>query len=150
VTVVAESDLPWVPGAVRQVLLADTAFATACHHRLATTRAFSDVGLPFGLLRVVVGSLQPLGGGGYKVDVQLDAFCLGAGYADEEPDPIVWRIANRGVRVLQQTKNQRYQTMHWSVSRIPFAGPLDPDDSRGDDTVLYRAAARAELAIHNI
>lgn len=145
-----ESDLPWVPGAVRSVLLADTAFATSCGNRLATSRAPSTVTEPFGLLRVVVGSLYPLGGGGYRVDVQLDAYCPEAGYGDEEADPIVWRIANRAVRVLQRTKNQRHQTMHWSVSAIPFAGPLDPDKSRGEDAVLYRAAVRAELAIHNI
>lgn len=145
-----ESDLPWVPGAVRAALLADTAFATACHNRLVTSKAPSTVTTPFGLLRVVVGSLRPLGGGGYLVDVQLDAFCPEAGYGDEEADPIVWRIAHRATRVLDRTRNVRFQTMHWSVRDIPFSGPLDPDKSRGDADVLYRAAVRAELAIHNL
>lgn len=146
-----ESDLPWVPGAVRQVLLADVPFATACPaSRLATGKAPSSVTAPFGLVRVVVGSLRPLGGGGYHVDVQLDAFCPEEGHDGTEADPLVWLIALRGKRALEQAKNVPYQTMHWSVQRIPFAGPLDPDKSRGESAVLNRAAVRAELAIHNL
>jgi hypothetical protein len=146
-----ESDLPWLPGAVRELLLADGPFAAACPSaRLATSAAPGTVTTPFALMRVVVGSLRPLGGGGYLVDVQLDAFCPKAGYDGEEADRIVWRIAHRATRALIQAKNVPYQTMHWSTRRIPFAGPLDPDKSRGDDATLNRAAARAELAIHNL
>lgn len=146
-----ESDLPWLPGAVRQLLLKDTPFATVCPPaRLATSAAPGTVTAPFALVRVVVGSLRPLGGGGYLADVQLDAFCPAAGYDDEEADPIVWRIAHRATRALGQAKNVRYQTMHWSTRAIPFAGPLDPDKTRGEADVLNRAAVRAELAIHNL
>lgn len=130
--------------------MADAGFATSCHNRLVTGKAYSDVTIPFGLLRVVVGSLRTLGGGGYLVDVQLDAFCPEAGYGGEESEPIVWRIAHRATRVLDRTRNVPYQSMHWSVRAVPFAGPLDPDKTRGEDAVLNRAAVRAELAIHNI
>ncbi|MDF2968946.1 MAG: hypothetical protein K0Q93_2724 [Nocardioidaceae bacterium] len=146
-----ESDLPWIPGAIREALLEDAEFVSACGgaSRIATTRAPSDVTKPFALTRLVVNSVTTLGGGGYRAWVQIDGFCPAGGFSGEEAEPIVWRIATRGKRALEQVRNRAYQTMHFSCH--PRAvGALDPDDSRGDDTPLSRAAAQIEVVIHNI
>lgn len=144
-----ESDLPWIPAAIRQALRLDAAFTSACLDRVSTTKAPTDVTKPFAMARLVVNSVTPLGGGGYRAWVQIDGFCPDAGYNGEEADPIVWRIATRGKRALEQVRNRQYESMHFSC--FPRAiGALDPDDSRGDDNVLRRAAAQIEVLVHNI
>jgi hypothetical protein len=145
-----ESDLPWIPAAIRQALLEDAAFVAACGGagRIATTRAPSDVTKPFALARLVVNSVTTLGGGGYRAWIQIDGFCPVTGYGGEEADPIAWRIATRGKRALERVRNRPYESMRFSCH--PRAvGALDPDDSRGDDATLSRAAAQIEVVIHN-
>lgn len=139
-----ESDLPWIPAAVRAYLLADTAFAAASGSRVST-RAPSPVTEPYVTLQLPT-PLGALGGGGYKPIVQVDAWCDRE--ATEDPEVIVWRIALRAARRLERARNITYQTMRWSA-RVLDAGPLPPDKSRGDDSPLYRAMCRAELTVHN-
>jgi hypothetical protein len=141
-----ESDLPWVPGAVRQLLLADTAFATASGSRVSTRSPGNVTSGPYATIQLPT-PLGVMGGGGYKPIVQIDAWCDPG--AAEEPEAVVWRIAMRAKRVLETARNVSYQTMHWSA-RVIDAGPLPPDKSRGDDSPLYRAMVRAELTIKNL
>lgn len=144
-----ESDLPWIPAAIREALRLDATFTTATLDRISTTKAPGDVTKPFAMVRLVVNSVTTLGGGGYRAWVQIDGFCPDAGYNGEEADSIVWRIATRGKRALEQVRNRPYGSMHFSCH--PRAvGTLDPDDSRGDDVILRRAAAQVEVLIHNI
>jgi hypothetical protein len=139
-----ESDLPWVVAAVRQYLLADADFATASGGRVST-RAPSEVGEHYVTIQLPT-PLGSLGGGGYKPIVQVDAWCDRV--AAEDPEVIVWRIASRAARRLQQARNVPYQTMHWKA-RVLDLGSLPPDVTRGKDAPLYRAMCRAELTIHN-
>lgn len=139
-----ESDLPWVPAAVRQYLLADTPFNQATGGRLST-RA-SNVTEPYSTIQLP-SPLAAMGGGGYKPLVQVDAWCDQD--AAEEPEYVVWRIAMRAKSALERARNVPYLTMHWSA-RVIDCGPLPPDRTRGDDSPLYRAMCRAELTIHNI
>lgn len=144
-----ESDLPWIPGAVRAVLLEDSAFATACFNRVSTSKAPGDVTKPFSMARLVVNSVQPLGGGGYTAWVQVDGYCPDVGYGGEEADPVVWRIVTRAQRVLERTRNRPHQTMHFSCHPRGL-GPLDPDTTRGESTPLARAALQVQITIHNL
>lgn len=144
-----ESDLPWIPFAVREALMADATFAAACHNRCSTTKAPADVTKPFALCRLVVNSVQPLGGGGYRAWVQVDGYAPDSGYGGEEGDPIAWRIADRAKRALERVRNRPYESMHFSCTPRAI-GSLDPDDTRGEDQVLRRAATQVEITIHNL
>ena len=143
-----ESDLPWIPGALRELLLFDPDFTAACHGRVST-KAPSDVVTPFALARPMVNSVIPLDGGGYKVMVQVDGNCASGGYGGEEAEVITWRIADRAKRVFLRSRNVEYQTMHYSM-RVVGLGPLPVDVSRGESSPLDRAGVRAEMTIHNI
>jgi hypothetical protein len=139
-----ESDLPWIPAALRAYLLADAPFTAASGGKVST-RAPSSVTEPYVTLQLPT-PLGVMGGGGYKPIVQVDAWCDPGGA--EDPEVIVWRIALRAARRLERARNVAYQTMRWSA-RVLDAGPLPPDKSRGDDSPLYRAMCRAELTVHN-
>lgn len=142
-----ESDLPWIPGALRQLLLADVPFKTASHNRVSS-KAPGDVNVPFSLVRVMLDSVIPLDGGGYKLLVQAEGLCVASGYGNEEAELVVWRIADRARNVFRTARNVEYQSMHYSMR--PFGmGPLPQDTSRGDSNPLERAGVRAEMTIHN-
>lgn len=140
-----ESDLPWIPGAVMEWLLADTPFAQACHNRLST-RAPSDVSVPYATLQLPAPG-SDLGGGVYKQLLQIDGWCAGS-WADEDPEVVAWRMATRAGQRLRLARNVPYQTMHYSVR--PFeVGPLPADTTRGDSVPLYHAVMRGEITVHN-
>lgn len=142
-----ESDLPWVPLAVKARLVLDAPFVEALGSaQRIYTRAPANVTDPYVTLQLPT-PLGVMGGGGYKPIAQVDVWRVEAG--TEDPEAVVWRIAMRAKRVLETARNVQYQTMHWSA-RVIDAGPLPPDKSRGDDSPLYRAMVRAELTIHNI
>lgn len=138
-----ESDLPWLPGAIRVLLLADLDFNSACQGR-AGTRLPGDMTKPFAQIRVPGG--LDLGGGGYKPLVQVDGWAAPAD--GEDPEIVVWRIATRAARVLRTARNVQYQSMHYTPRVLD--GPMATEDtSRGPDAPLYRALIRAEITIHN-
>lgn len=143
-----ESDLPWIPEALRTLLMADAPFNAASYGRLSS-KAPGDVAIPFALARVMTNSAIPLGGGGYKVLIQVDGCCVSSGYDNEEAEKIVWRMADRAKRVFQTARNVNYQTMHYRLRPVGV-GPLPQDVSRGEANPLERAAVRAEMTIHNI
>jgi hypothetical protein len=144
--VTVESDLPWVPLAVKDLLAADAAFveAVGATGRIYT-RAPASVAAPYVTIQLPT-PLGAMGGGGYKPIVQVDAWRVEAG--TEDPEIVVWRIAMRAKNVLQVARNVPFETMHWSA-RVIDCGPLPPDRTRGDDSPLYRAMCRAELTIRN-
>lgn len=139
-----ESDLPWVPGAIRALLLADAEVESACGGRVST-RANSDVTLPYITVRMPPSS-GDMGGGGYRPLVQIDAWSLDN--QSEDPEVIVWRIASRSARALRGARNVAYESMFYTP-RVLDMTALPPDVSRGEGNPLYRAAVRAELTIHN-
>lgn len=142
-----ESDLPWVPAAVRARLVADAPFVAALGSaQRIYTRAPAAVTAPYVVIQLP-SPLAAMGGGGYKPLVQVDAWRVAEG--TEDPEVVVWRIAMRAKRVLDTARNVAFETMHWSA-RVIDCGPLPPDTSRGDSSPLYRAMVRAELTLHNI
>lgn len=142
-----ESDLPWVIGAVREVLAADALFFSACHERVSE-KAPSEVSIPYATIQLPT-SIGDMGGGVYRPMVQVDGWCPSSGYGDEEASVVVWRIASRANRVLKTLRNRQYQTMHFSA-RTTDLMPLPADTSRGDSTPMAHAMTRAILTIHNI
>jgi hypothetical protein len=136
--------LPWIPGAIRQLLLADATFSTSCAGRCGT-RLPSDMTSPFAQLRISGGVSISGDGVAFSPLVQVDGWCAPGGA--EDPEIVSWRIASEAARVLGRARNITYQTMRYSARLID--GPLsDVDTSRGTSSPLYRALIRAELSVH--
>lgn len=136
--------LPWIPGAVRQLLLADPVFNAACGGRLMT---ILPSGLTFCAQLRLPGNNSISGDGvAFSPLVQVDGWCV-PGIPGTDPEMKAWEIAAEAARVLGRARNVTYQTMSYSGRLIE--GPLpDVDTSRGEDSPLYRAIVRAGLAVH--
>lgn len=139
--------LPWVPGAIRQLLLADSDFSAACAGRCGT-RLGSEVTY---CAQVRTPGVNSLSGDGvaYSPLVQVDGWCTreAADGLGVDPEVKAWEIAAHAARVLGRARNVSYQNMTYSGRLIE--GPLpDVDISRGESTPLYRAVVRVELAVH--
>lgn len=136
--------LPWIPGAIRVPLLADTQFNTACGGRLSTR-------LPSPLTfcaRIRLAGNNSLSGDGvaWSPLVQVEGWCAPDLEGIPNPDEKAWDIAAEAARVLSRLRNISYQNTHYS-SRV-VEGPLpDVDTSRGESTPLYWALVRAELRL---
>lgn len=89
-----------------------------------------------------------MGGGGYKPLVQVDAWCPPGVYGGMEAEAVVWRIASRAKRVLEETRDEQFETMYWSARPVDLM-PLPPDTSRGESNPLIRAMTRAVLTVKN-
>jgi hypothetical protein len=142
-----ESDLPWFYQAVRNRLAEDADFMAACGSRLSE-RPPSSVTLPVATIQLP-GSVGAMGGGGYKPLVQIDAWCPPGVFSGLEASAVVWRIVSRAKRVLEVTRNEQFETMHWSARPVDLMS-LPPDVSRGESNPLIRAMTRAVLTVHNI
>lgn len=136
--------LPWVPGAIRQLLLADAVFASECG---------GDVLTRLGSTVTYCAQIQVSGGTSLSGDgvawsplVQVDGWCApNAGAGD--PERKAWAIAVEAARVLGRARNIPYQNMSYSARVVD--GPLPGvDTSRGTSTPLYRAVVRAEIRAH--
>lgn len=136
--------IPWVPGAVRQLLLADSGFNTACGGRLATRLPST---ITFCAQLRLPGNNSISGDGvAYSPLIQVDGWCA-PGISGVDPEVKAWQIAAEAARVLGRARNVIYQNMSYSARLID--GPLpEVDTSRGESAPLYRAIVRAELAVH--
>lgn len=136
--------IPWIPGAIRQLLLADALFSAECGGRLST-RLPSTVTF-CAQLRLPGNNSLSGDGVAYSPLIQVDGWCA-PGITGVDPEVKAWQIAAEAARVLSQARNVSYQNMAYSA-RL-FDGPLpDVDTSRGESTPLYRAIVRAELSVH--
>lgn len=138
--------LPFVPAAVRALLVAAPAFTALVPAARVTTRAPDDVTAAFVLVRPGGGALPvEVSGGVWSPMVQVDAYSPGGSSVD--PEVVVWRVAATAAAVLSRARNVGYQSMHYSARVVD--GPLtDVDTSRGPSSPLYRALIRAELRVH--
>lgn len=140
-TVSQPGPIPWIPGAVRQLLLADAEFTAACGGRVSTI-LHSTVTF---CAQIRTPGLNSMSGDGvaWSPLVQVDGWCAaGLGL---EPEVKAWEIASHAARILGRARNVTYQNMTYSGRLVE--GPLpDVDTSRGESTPLYRAIVRAELA----
>jgi hypothetical protein len=140
----APAPLPWIPGAIRQLLLADTVFSTACGGRLSTILPSS---ITFcGQVRTPGNNSISGDGVAFSPLVQVDGWCA-PGLDGIDPERKAWEIGAAATRVLGRARNVIYQTMSYSARLID--GPIpDVDTSRGESSPLYRTIVRAELAVH--
>lgn len=136
--------LPWIPGAIRGLLLADAVFSTACGARVSTI-------LPSTVTfcaQIRTPGNNSLSGDGVAFSplVQVDGWCA-PGITGVDPERKAWEIAAEAARVLGRARNVTYQNVSYSARLID--GPIpDVDTSRGDSSPLYRAIVRAVLAVH--
>lgn len=135
--------MPWILGAVRQLLLADADFNTACDGRLMT-RLPSEVTF-CAQLRLPGNNSLSGDGVAFSPLIQVDGWCA-PGKSEMDPEMKAWEIAAHAARVLGRARNVIYQNMAYSGRLIE--GPIpDVDTSRGASVPLYRAIVRAELAV---
>ncbi|MGW5645063.1 hypothetical protein ACWEV3_40980 [Saccharopolyspora sp. NPDC003752] len=138
--------LPWVPGAVRALLLADAEFSAACGGYCAPTSPTTITG-PFAQLRLV-GNFPLAGNVAFRPLVQVDGWAP-ASMTTVDPTAAAWRVAAEAARVLAGAANVRWSSIDYSARVVD--GPVEgvADTSRGTATALLRALVRAELTVHN-
>ena len=137
--------IPWVPGAIRQLLLADAPFMTECGSRLSS-RLPSTVTF---CARVRLAGNNSLSGDGvaWSPLIQVEGWCAPGVTGVSDPEVKAWDIAARAAVVIGRSRNITYQNMTYSVRLVE--GPLsDVDTSRGESTPLYWSLVRAELNAH--
>lgn len=134
---------PWVPGAIRAYLLADTDFATASASRVGT-RLPADMTKPFVQIRVI-GNISLSDTSFAKSPlVQLDCW---AAPGPVDPEVQAWDLAELAASRLSTVRNVSYEDMVWSSRLVD--GPIpNVDTSRGDSSPLYGALIRVELKTH--
>ena len=136
-------DFPWIVPAIREVLLADSAFSALVGGRISSrlpalvpgpTVKLSATAIP---VNVPAGVWSPL--------VQVDVYVPPT--SDGDPEDIAWSVVAKSAGVLSTVRNRPFENMHFSAEVID--GPiLDVDKSRGDSNPLYRGIIRAELLVH--
>lgn len=138
--------LPFVPAAVRSLLVGSSDFTALVPAGRITTRAPADVTTPFALVRSAGGAL-PLdaSAGAWSPLVQVEGFAPAGGATD--PEVVVWRIAAMTAAILSRARNVPYESMRWSA-RVTDGPIADVDTSRGSSAPLYRALVRAEITLH--
>lgn len=139
----APDPIPWLPPAIRQLLLADAAFTAACEGRVST-RLPSTVTF---CAQIRVPGLNATSGDGvaWSPLVQVDGWCA-PGIPGVDPEQKAWDIAALAGRILGRARNITIGTMSYSGRLVE--GPLpDVDTSRGESSPLYRAIIRAELYV---
>jgi hypothetical protein len=142
----ASASLPWIPGAVRALLLADEEFAASCGGYCAT-RAPADITGPFAQCRMV-GNYSLGGNVGYRPLVQVDGWAPES-MSSTDPTFAAWNVAANAARVLAAAANVRWQSIDYTARVVD--GPMEgaPDTSRGPASPLLRFLVRAELTVHN-
>jgi hypothetical protein len=143
VTVPAPPILPWIPPAVRVLLLADAEFTAACGGR-CVTRLPSDMTKPVAQLRATAIPID-VSAGAWSPMVQVDGWCAPGGPVD--PEQAAWRVAVAASRVLARARNVAWENIHYKA-RVTDGPLTDIDTARGLTAPLYRAFIRAELIVH--
>jgi hypothetical protein len=135
--------LPWVPGAVREYLLADPGFYAMCGGRIST-RPPASVTQPF--VRVQAAGGFAVGGDPmlWSPLVQVDAYAPKT--AQPDPEIVVWVLAAAAGRIMGRAANITYQNSSWR-GRVTDGPIPDVDTSRGADTPLYVCRVRVELTM---
>lgn len=140
---------PHVPSAIRSLLLADSQFNTSCAGR-CSTRTPADVTKPYAIVQLA-GSI-PIDGRGWAWSplVQVNAWSPNVGADD--PEQVVWRIANHAARILGAARAITYTDSDGSMTytaRITDGPMSQVDTSRGTATPLYGCLVRAELRLQH-
>ena len=144
-TIPEAPSLPFVPGFLRSVLLADDVFSDLCGARCGT-RAPSDVSSPFAIVQGPGGFPIDASAGAWSPLAQVNGWCPnGLGL---DPEDIVWRIVTRAAGVLSRVRNASYGGARWTARVIDGPLPTPLDRSRGESQVLYGCLIRAELKVH--
>lgn len=135
--------LPWVPGAVRAVLLADATFSGLIGAPRVLFEAPPSVTTSFVIIQAPGGFSLSGDGVAWSPLVQVDA------YSPITPDARkdVWTLVATAAQVLGRARNIGYESMFYSGRIVD--GPLEGvDTSRGTANPLRRALIRAELKAH--
>lgn len=145
----AAPQLPYLPGLVRAVLLADSVFLNLCGGRCGV-RAPSDVTRPYAKLDVMPGRPINPSAGAWSPLVQVGGWCAPGG--EDEPEVAAWDIAARAVGVLSRAANVPIATGGvvgaWSVVDTLDGPTAQTDTSRGESNPVYGARVLFELALH--
>ncbi|APU20948.1 putative DUF3168 family protein (plasmid) [Actinoalloteichus sp. GBA129-24] len=136
--------LPWIPGAIRALLLADPVFVEACPGGV-TPRAPSDVTRPYATVQAAGNYQMDQSSTVFRPLIQIDGWCGGT---SASPQPLAWRVAAEAARVLSTARNAAWGDLHFTARITDGPMELSPDVSRGPSLPVYRAVIRAELTVH--
>jgi hypothetical protein len=138
--------LPYIPGAIRSLLLADPVFAARCGNRCSIKKAPPDVTQPFAVVQLPGNITMDGQGWAFKPLVQVNAWCVDA--FTQDPDTVTWDLIDAAIEVFNHA---RYVTVTDSRGTTAYSvrltdGPLPTEDtSRGDAAPLQGYLIRAEL-----
>lgn len=136
--------LPWMPAAIRALLLSDSSFTVLIHPSRLVFKAPPTVTTPFVVIQVPNAAPSTGDGVGWKPMVQVDAYTPAS---EADAAETVWNLAATAARVLGRARNISYSGITYSGRH--FDGPRpDVDTSRGTSSPLARATVRAELVLH--
>lgn len=136
--------LPWMPAAVRDLLMSDATFTTLIPADRVVFKAPPTVTEPFVVIQVPNAAPSTGDGVGWKPMVQVDAFTPAG---DNGAAETVWNLTAAAARILGRARNISYSGVTYSGRH--FDGPRpDVDTSRGTSSPLARATVRAELVLH--
>lgn len=138
--------LPWIPAAVRALLLADVTFMGTLAGARLVFKAPPDVTTKFGTIQVPGNNAIDGGGVAWSPLVQVDGWCP---MSDANADALAWSIASAAAMVFGRARNVTYQNISYSARIVDGPMAMDPDISRGESNPLARALIRAELTVHN-
>jgi hypothetical protein len=140
--------LPYLPGAIRSLLLADSTFNTRCGGRCTVKKAPPDVTSPFAVVQMPGSNPLDDQGWALKPLIQVNAWCPEAWSTD--PDKTTWDMIDAAWGVLSHA---RYVTVTDTRGTTAYTvrlvdGPLPTEDvSRGTSTPLQGYLLRAELTV---
>lgn len=146
--------LPDLHEPIRELLLADAEFAALTGGRLAT-RAPDDVTTPYAVFRCAANPLSSSSRSvGWRGGVQVHG-CATRPVGDVYPETLAWRICAAAARILDRSGQQTWTETDPGGRELTYTPrltdgplPMDPDKTRGPDTVVYWALIRATFPIH--
>ena len=137
--------LPFIPAAVRALLIASADFTALVAATRIATRLPASVTAPCAVVKAPPATPVEVSAGAWAPLVQVEGYCPPGG--DVDPEVVVWNIAATAAAVLSRAWNVSFQSMHYSA-RVTDGPLADVDTSRGAGSPLYRALIRAELRVH--
>lgn len=137
------SPMPYVPGAIRQLLLADETFQALLHGGKVTCREVPD---PLTKPHVTVKAVGNQGSDPMlrRLIVQITPWIPSRDVSgiQEDPDVTAWKLASHAGQLLGRAKNIIIDDAH-AYSTNWLEGPVQLEDkTRGADRLIYYAPIR--------
>lgn len=144
-----EPVLPWISGAIIDLLGADAGVMAACGGHLSG-RAGADSSAPYATVQTIANPLINPRAANWRPLAQLTGWSPPATPDGEDPCLSSWRIAAEAARVILAHYDTQLSyldgAMYYTVELVE--GPLEEvDTSRGPDQPMFGARIRIEITV---